>query len=57
MEISIGSFRIGRQVSLSVSRICGMPGDHSLEFLKLREGSKPFPFAGACNELNAVLFR
>jgi hypothetical protein len=35
MKITIGSFLIDRLISLGISRICGVPGDYNLEFLKL----------------------
>lgn len=35
MKITIGSFLIDSLISLGVSRICGVPGDYDLEFLKL----------------------
>jgi TPP-dependent 2-oxoacid decarboxylase len=34
MKITIGSLLIDRLISLGVSRICGVPGDYNLEFLK-----------------------
>jgi hypothetical protein len=32
---TIGSLLIDRLISLGVSRVCGVPGDYNLEFLKL----------------------
>ena len=34
MTITIDSFLIDSLISLDVSRICGVPGDYNLEFLK-----------------------
>lgn len=35
MKMMIGSLLIDRLIALGVSRICGVPGDYNLEFLKL----------------------
>ena len=35
MKITIGSFLIDSLIPLGDSRICGIPGDYDLEFLKL----------------------
>lgn len=57
MKVAIGSFLIDRLVSLGVSRLCGVPGDYNLEFLKLLAVYEIGWVLGSAGEISARLRR